>query len=68
MKKYIWTLKSESGVNPIKVIMPPQKFRSWRSYDKSLFQSYKAVFIKQNQAERLFGINFGVKSYAQICG
>jgi hypothetical protein len=32
-----------SGANPIKIIMPMPKFWSWRNYENSLFQCYKAV-------------------------
>ncbi len=40
--------------NPINISMPTSKFWSWHNYDKSLFQSYKAVFITQNYAKRHF--------------
>ncbi len=34
---------SKPGANPIKISMPTPKFWSWRNYENSLFQSYKAV-------------------------
>jgi len=42
------------GANPLKIITPMPKFLSWRKYEKSLFQSYKAVFMSQNHAKRHF--------------
>jgi hypothetical protein len=54
--------------NPLKIITPMPKCLSWCNYEKSLFQSYEAVFMTQNHVKRhFFGINFGVKSYLQIC-
>jgi hypothetical protein len=68
-KKCVFFVKlRNTGANPINIIMPTPKFWSWRNYDKSLFQSYKAVFSTQKYAKRAFlGVNFNVKSYAQIC-
>jgi hypothetical protein len=34
---------------------------------KSQFQSYKAVFMTKIMPKDIFGVNCGVKSYAQIC-
>jgi hypothetical protein len=54
---------ARSGLNPIKLITPTPKFWSWRNYEKSLFQSYKDIFITQNHAKRrFFGVNFGIIS------
>jgi hypothetical protein len=69
-KKFFLVKLRNSGANPINIITPMPKFWSWHNYDKSLFQSYKALFINQNYAKRaVLGVNFGVKVklYAQIC-
>ncbi len=47
--------------NPLKIIMPMPKCLSWRNYEKSLFQSYKAVFMTQNHAKRHFWRKFWPK-------
>jgi hypothetical protein len=36
-----------TGANPINIITPMPKFWSWHNYNKSLFQSYKAVLLRQ---------------------
>jgi hypothetical protein len=61
-KKSLFLVKlRNTGANPINIITPTPKFWCCRNYNKSLFQSYKAVFSTQNYAKRHFWHKFWCK-------